>query len=54
VTSPISATNTAARTGPTPRRLLDRDVAGVGAQPAGDELGEQIDLEAQPGDEPQQ
>ena len=33
--------------------LLDRAVAGVGAQPAVDQLGEQLDLELQRADDPQ-
>ena len=36
VTSPISATNTAASTGPTPRDLLDRLVAGMALEAAVD------------------
>ena len=39
---------------PHPGDLLDRAIAGVGAQPAGDELGVQVDLEVQRGDHPQQ
>ena len=38
---------------PDPGDGLDRAVAGVGAQPAGDQLGEQLDLEVQRGDHPQ-
>ena len=34
--------------------LLDGLVAGIGAQPATDELGVQVDLEVQRGDHPQQ
>ena len=52
--SPISATNTAASTGPTPGICWIAPVAGIGAQPAGDQLGEQVDLEVQRGDHPQQ
>ena len=39
---------------PDPGDGLDRQVAGIGAQPAGDQLGEQLDLEVQRGDQPQQ
>jgi hypothetical protein len=39
---------------PDPRDLLDGLVAGIGAQPAGDQPGEGVDLEVQRGDHPQQ
>jgi hypothetical protein len=39
---------------PDTRDLLDRPVARIGAQPAGDQLGEGVDLEVQAGDQPQQ
>jgi hypothetical protein len=38
---------------PDPGDLLDSAVAGVAAQPAGDQLGEQVDLEVQLLDQPQ-
>jgi hypothetical protein len=37
---------------PDPGKGLDRDVAGVGAQPPGDEFGEQFDRKVQRGDHP--
>jgi hypothetical protein len=39
---------------PDPRDLLDRLVAGIGAQPPADQPGVQVDLEVQRGDHPQQ
>jgi hypothetical protein len=39
---------------PDPGDLLDSAVAGVAAQPAGDQLGEQVDLEVDRGQQPQQ
>jgi hypothetical protein len=39
---------------PDTRDLLDRPVARIGAQPAGDQPGEGVDLEVQAGDQPQQ
>jgi hypothetical protein len=52
--SPISATNTAPSSGPTPGNLLNRGVAGIAAQSLGDQPTEGVDLEVQRGDHPQQ
>jgi hypothetical protein len=44
VISPISVTNTAAKTGPTPEIALDHDIARVSAETITGQSGDQLDL----------
>jgi len=53
VKRPISATNTAARTGPTPGNPLDLQVSVVAAEPGTQLLRDGVDLEIERVDQPQ-